>query len=139
MRFAYTAMDDTIGSLMPRLPMTLHRDSYSLDVIGLLDSGSAVNLLPYSLGLELGATRDETAPVVQLGGSLARSRAIGLLLHVSHAQLTDDRLLQLVFAWTQRDDVPLIFGQTNFFMEFDVCFYRSQGEFDVRRKGESHD
>ncbi|WP_244913187.1 hypothetical protein [Phormidesmis priestleyi] len=31
--------------------------------------------------------------------------------------------LQLVFAWTQATNVPLILGQVNFFMEFDVCFY----------------
>jgi hypothetical protein len=30
--------------------------------------------------------------------------------------------------------VPVIFGQMNFFLEFDVCFYRSQGVFDVRLK-----
>jgi len=30
----------------------------------------------------------------------------------------------------------LIFGQTNFFMEFDVCLYRSQAAFEVHAKGE---
>jgi hypothetical protein len=28
----------------------------------------------------------------------------------------------------------LILGQTNFFMEFDVCFYRSHLEFEIRPK-----
>jgi hypothetical protein len=136
MRLAYTAMGDSTGSLMPRLPLTLHRGDRSLDVVGLLDSGSAVNLLPYSMGLALGAAWDETAPIVRLAGALAHARAHGLLLSASHPQLTDNRPFQLVFAWTERDDVPLIFGQVNFFMEFDVCFFRSQGTFDVRPKGE---
>jgi len=30
--------------------------------------------------------------------------------------------------------VPLILGQVNFFMEFDVCFYRSQLEFAISLK-----
>ncbi len=30
------------------------------------------------------------------------------------------------------DDIPLILGQTNFFMEFDVCFYRSKLEFEIK-------
>ncbi len=30
----------------------------------------------------------------------------------------------------------MIFGQTNFFMEFNVCFYRSQAAFEVYAKGE---
>jgi hypothetical protein len=40
--------------------------------------------------------------------------------------------VRLAFAWSRSDDVPLILGQVNFFMEFDVCFYRSKLEFDVR-------
>ena len=39
--------------------------------------------------------------------------------------------VDLVFAWSRRDDIPLIFGQTNFFMPFDVCFFRSLGLFTV--------
>jgi len=36
-----------------------------------------------------------------------------------------------VFAWTRAENVPLILGQVNFFMEFDVCFYRSQLAFNL--------
>jgi hypothetical protein len=42
--------------------------------------------------------------------------------------------VQLVFAWTKATEVPLILGQVNFFMEFDVCFYRSQLYFAVSLK-----
>jgi hypothetical protein len=138
MRLTYTAKDDTPGIFMPRLPLTLHRGDHSLDVIGLLDSGSSINLLPYSMGLALGATWDDTAPVLRLAGALGRARAQGLLLSASHPQLTNSRSIQLVFAWTELDDVTLLFGQINFFQEFDVCFYGSQREFEVRRKGEVH-
>jgi hypothetical protein len=47
--------------------------------------------------------------------------------------------VQLVFAWTQAVSVPLILGQVNFFMEFDVCFYRSQLQFEVSPKAEVSD
>lgn len=40
--------------------------------------------------------------------------------------------VNLAFAWVQSDKVPLILGQTNFFMKFDVCFYRSLLEFEIR-------
>jgi hypothetical protein len=39
-----------------------------------------------------------------------------------------------VFAWTQATTVPLILGQVNFFMEFDVCFYRSRLQFAISPK-----
>ena len=32
------------------------------------------------------------------------------------------------------DSLPLLLGQTNFFMEFDVHFYRSRLEFEVEPK-----
>jgi hypothetical protein len=42
--------------------------------------------------------------------------------------------VQLVFAWTRATNVPLLLGQVNFFMEFDVCFYCSQLSFEVSPK-----
>ena len=39
--------------------------------------------------------------------------------------------VRLAFAWCRTDEVPLVLGQTNFFMEFDVCFFRSRMEFSV--------
>ncbi|WP_421654670.1 hypothetical protein [Leptothermofonsia sp. ETS-13] len=42
--------------------------------------------------------------------------------------------VQLVFAWTQANNMPLILGQVNFFIEFDACFYCSQLEFAISPK-----
>ena len=42
--------------------------------------------------------------------------------------------VRLAFAWARTDAVSVILGQVNFFMEFDVCFFRSRGLFDVRPK-----
>ncbi len=41
---------------------------------------------------------------------------------------------RLAFVWARTDAVPVILGQVNFFLEFDVCFFRSRGLFDVRPK-----
>jgi hypothetical protein len=40
--------------------------------------------------------------------------------------------VRLAFAWTQNNKVPVILGQVNFFMEFDVCFFRSQSLFEIK-------
>ncbi|BAZ09747.1 hypothetical protein NIES4071_15570 [Calothrix sp. NIES-4071] len=50
-----------------------------------------------------------------------------LLWMVSHYKL------QITLA-NNRKALPLILGQANFFMEFDVCFYRSQKLFEVTPK-----
>ena len=44
--------------------------------------------------------------------------------------------VRLVFAWTRADDVRLLLGQTNFFLEFDACFFRARLEFEVKPKSE---
>ncbi|MDJ0635634.1 MAG: hypothetical protein QNJ34_20775 [Xenococcaceae cyanobacterium MO_188.B29] len=49
-------------------------------------------------------------------------------------KIGDFPVTRLVFAWVNRPSIPLILGQTNFFLEFDVCFYRSRLEFEINPK-----
>lgn len=133
-RFPYTLAGATAPSLMPRLALTLNHGQRSVDVIGLLDTGAAVNVLPYSSGLALGADWLQQTVSVPLTGSLGRVEARALVVWASHPQLTHHGPVRLVFAWTQVEDVPVIFGQANFFLEFDVCFFRAQVAFEVRTK-----
>jgi hypothetical protein len=86
-------------------------------------------VLPYDFGLQLGAIWEDTKAVLRLGGNLGRLPAMPLFVT---AELADFAPVRLAFAWTKTRNVPLILGQTNFFMEFDVCFYRSQLEFEVK-------
>jgi len=80
----------------------------------------------------LGAQWDPRKTTLRLGGTFAGTPAMPLLLM---AKIGDFPPTRLAFAWCGTDEVPLIFGQTNFFMEFDVCFFRSRGEFSVLPKG----
>jgi hypothetical protein len=48
-RFPYTSIGTTAASLMPRLPLTLTYEQRSVEVVGLLDTGAAVNMLPLLL------------------------------------------------------------------------------------------
>src|SRR5262245_15808729 len=121
MRFPYTAADNTPASMMPRLPLTLSLGNRSIEVLGLLDTGSSVNVLPYSIGHRLGAIWGEQTTTVPLIGSLSQSEARALIVFAHHPQLTLHGPIRLVFAWSQSEDAPVIFGQMNFFMEFNVC------------------
>jgi len=117
--------------LMPYLPLMLERDWKSIDVLGLVDSGASINVLPYTIGLELGAVWEEQSTFFGLSGNLANYEAKGLLLT---AKVADFPAVNLAFGWTKAEDVPLILGQTNFFSEFDICFYRSQNEFEIKAR-----
>jgi hypothetical protein len=130
-RYLFTERTDSVGrsSVMPYLPLTLTNRSLSTEVIALLDTGASVNILPYEIGLRLGAVWEEQTIPIQLSGNLARHEARGLVLSGTVAQFPP---ILLTFAWTQSTDAPIILGHMNFFAEFDVCFYRHELAFEVR-------
>ena len=132
-RFDYQQVESSVlqSNFLPMIPITLMRNSKSIQANGLLDTGSTVNLLPYSLGIELGAIWEDQMILPNLSGNLANFEARGLALK---AEISDFQTVNLVFAWTKSDEVRLILGQINFFAEFDVCFFRSQGFFEIKPK-----
>jgi len=133
-RFPYVSADGLPASLMPRLALTLSYGKRFVEVVGLLDTGAAVNVLPYEVGIALGAIWEDQKFIVPLVGSLGRYEARGLAVLASHPRLNPGNPVRLVCAWTKVKDAPMLFGQFNFFMEFDVCFYRSQSIFDINLK-----
>lgn len=122
--------------LRPQLPLLLRLATRTIEATGLVDSGADVNVLPYLLGVELGAEWSANLPAVQLSGNLGRYEARGLVLNAVVESLPPVRL---AFAWTRADHVPLILGQVNFFAQFDVCFFRSLGFVEVRPRSSESD
>jgi hypothetical protein len=131
-RFSYFPRDPSLGnaSLAPMLPLTL-AGSQNVDTSGLVDSGAAINVLPYGLGVQLGFDWAQETRSVELSGNLA---AVEARVVVLSALVGSFPSVRLAFAWAQTDAVSVILGQVNFFLEFDVCFFRSQGIFEVRPK-----
>lgn len=112
------------------VPAILDYHEMQLSVQALIDSGAAVNVLPHSVGIQLGAKWPGRSPGLPLSGNLAGAGgAHPLDLTVIIPGLPPARLL---FAWVANDIPPVIFGQTNFFHQFDVCFFGSRGEMEIR-------
>ncbi|MBD2777608.1 retroviral-like aspartic protease [Iningainema tapete] len=130
-RFAFIERINSLGvsSSMPYLPLTLTYRNRSVEVMALLDTGASVNVLPYDIGLQLGAVWEEQTTSVRLSGNLARLQARGLVVS---AIVDEFSPILLAFAWTESREAPLILGHVNFFAEFDVCFYRSDLAFEIR-------
>ena len=129
-RFPFAEKEDSLGrtSVMPYLPLTLTNGNFTVEVMALLDTGASVNVLPYDIGLQLGAVWEEQTVAIELSGNLSREQARGLIVSGKVAQF--DSIL-LAFAWTQSRNVPVILGHMNFFSEFNVCFYRHELAFEV--------
>lgn len=131
-QFPYVPRDPAIGnaSLAPMLPVTLS-GIQSVATSGLLDSGAAINVLPYALGMQLGFVWNQQTRSVELSGNLASVEARIVVLSAVVGSFPPVRL---AFGWAQTDAVSVILGQVNFFMEFDICFFRTRGFFEVRPK-----
>jgi len=99
--------------------------------MGLLDTGATVNVLPYNIGAKLGVKWSEAQSDFYLSGTLADFPARSIVVT---AEISGFKPVRLAFAWTKSNDVPVILGQTNFFMEFDVCFFRDSKAFEIREK-----
>lgn len=124
-RYPFISGDSAFGeaSFRPFLPLILRYQGQSIAVSGLLDTGAMVNVLPYQTGIELGAVWEQQTTTLRLTGNLAQFEARLLLVSATVGSFP---AVRLAFAWSKAEDIPLILGQVNFFMEFNACFYRAQ-------------
>ncbi|HZQ07955.1 MAG TPA: hypothetical protein VFD70_15340 [Anaerolineae bacterium] len=113
---------------MPRLPIRIERSGRQLDTLALVDSGAMMSVMPFNIGRQLGAVWDEREAKVPMGGIMRGSGGIPLLVS---AKVGEYSPINLIFAWIKRNDVPLILGEIDFFLQFQVCFYRYALEFEV--------
>lgn len=60
-RFPFIESTSSLGlsSVLPYLPITLTSRNRSVEVMALLDKGATVNVLPYEIGIQLGAVWEE--------------------------------------------------------------------------------
>jgi hypothetical protein len=133
MRFPFLSPYSGEGQpvFMPFVPISLNNKGTNANALALLDTGAMVNVLPYQLGLQLGCIWDNQKVALKLGGNLASSEARAVFLDITIEDLPSR---QLAFAWSRSESAPLLLGQTNFFMEFDVFFSRSNLFFDISPK-----
>jgi hypothetical protein len=96
-RFPFTVIDPSLGELgqSPYLPLTLTYGDRAINAQGLLDTGSSVNVLPYGLGLQLGAIWGNQKLTLPLGGNLARFEAKAILVR---ANIDRFKSVDMVFA-----------------------------------------
>jgi hypothetical protein len=116
---------------MPWLPFTLIYQQQSLSVVALVDSGAAISVVPWSVGMSLGARWEDQTVSLPLTGAFSSVEARGLAAIAIIGNLPPT---QLAFAWAKSDAVPFVLGQVNFFMEFDICFFQSRLLFEIAPK-----
>ncbi len=131
LRVAYTKRSADVTGFAPLLPVTLEANAHTVQASGLLDTGAAVNVLPYSVGVSLGFDWANEAAGLPLSGNLS---AAATRMVVASATVDRFAPAPLVFTSVQSDALPILFGQVNFIMEFDVCFFRTRLLFEISPK-----
>lgn len=128
-RFKYTAIQSFPGG-MPFVDIQLTHSNRQSSVSALVDSGSALNILPLDVGLGLGLNWETQTFPLDVRGALKGIQAYAVLVR---GELAPFPSLDLAFAWVSKpsSEVPAILGQVNFFQEFDVLFYGHQQAFDI--------
>jgi hypothetical protein len=66
MRFKYSTTDSSQNEFdsLPRIPLILRNNDQATEVVGLVDSGATVNVLPYDIGIQLGGSWDERQAII---------------------------------------------------------------------------
>lgn len=114
-------VDDQVAR--PFIPVSVGYHGNSIDTMAMLDSGADTSILPYDLGLALGANWSRQPDLWHLegfGGELETKKLVADLV------IGPWRPLRILFGWTRANDVPVLLGQLNFFHLVDICFYRSR-------------
>lgn len=96
-RFPFIERRNQAGdtNVFPLVPIALSYRDCVWDGLGLLDTGSSLNVLPYNVGLRLGAVWEEQTLSISLAGNLAPVEARGLVVV---GQIGDLPPVRLAFA-----------------------------------------
>lgn len=118
---------------IPILDIDLSNNETTRTIPAIVDSGAALNILPYDIGISLNLDWGSQTYSLDMGGILTGTFAYAVLLQ---AQIESFQPLNLAFAWINKpsNEVRTLLGQVNFFQEFDVHFYGSQRAFEIETK-----
>ena len=110
------------------LPIQLKSTSHTISELALVDSGAALSVLPFDLGLQLGLDWNDAVIGSGLGNRIkpADSRFVFLDLIVESFQPFKN-----IFLWVNTNEIRLILGQANFLAHFDVLLSARKQEFTI--------
>jgi hypothetical protein len=131
-RFPYTPMPPFSGG-MPVVNVCLAHGACSLVTPALVDSGAAMNLLPFECGEQLGFAWNEQRLALPMGGLLPNAKAFAVPVTLT---LEPFPPIELAFAWTDVSHTKLrvLLGQINFFQYFKVTFTAYEQHLEISPK-----
>lgn len=128
-QFTYTTIHPfSVG--MPIVDIHLSHNESEIFVPALVDSGAALNILPYNHGLELGFIWDKQRLQLPVGGLLKGAEAYAILVKFTVGPFPP---IDLAFAWINKssNEIRTLLGQVDFFQKFRVIFEGHKKTFKI--------
>ncbi len=115
---------------MPILNVELAHKNFSLTTPALVDSGAAMNLLPFECGEQLGFVWEQQRLSLPMGGLLPDAKAFAVPVTLT---LEPFPPVELAFAWVDvsQAKIRVLLGQINFFQYFKVTFTAYEQHFEI--------
>lgn len=88
-RFGFAPTERGRGSFMPVLRLELRNASKSVQIAGIIDTAAKVSVMPYHLGLALGAVWEAQRALGYLAGALSGSESRALALTARSPEIAD--------------------------------------------------
>lgn len=131
-RVFYTPMPPFSGG-MPVVNVSLTHGERSVMTPALVDSGAAINLLPFEYGEQLGFVWEAQRLPLPMGGLLPNAKAFAIPVTLT---LDPFPPIELAFAWTDVSQAKLrvLLGQINFFQYFKITFTAYEQHFEIAPK-----
>ncbi|MCP4348280.1 MAG: hypothetical protein GY795_22560 [Desulfobacterales bacterium] len=128
-RFFYTPIPPFSGG-MPVVNVDLAHEEFSLTTPALVDSGAAMNILPFECGEQLGFVWEEQRLYLPMGGLLPDAKAFAVPVTLT---LEPFPPIELAFAWVDapQTKIRVLLGQINFFQYFKVTFTAYEQHFEI--------
>lgn len=120
-RFPYKVRQNAQGFPFkrPYLPIVLGSAQVRRSLEALVDTGADINVLPRSIGAELGLLWNDhpSGGTISGGFRTSETRLVRLGIEVASFSIVEN-----IFAWLEHDDAPLALGTIDFFTEIRCLF-----------------
>ncbi len=119
-QFSYTSLPSYPGG-MPFVTILLKNRIRGCSVSALVDSGSALNIMPFDVGLTLGFSWEKQTFPLDIAGTLKGTLSFAVLVK---AEIVPFPPVDLAFAWADKpsNEIPVLLGQVNFFKNLTYIF-----------------
>ncbi|MEK6835295.1 MAG: retropepsin-like aspartic protease [Nanoarchaeota archaeon] len=126
MSFKYKEVKRPNGTIIkaPYIPIVLKSDKESIDVVGLIDSGADISVIPKEMAEILGLRLEKEDESTGVGGK-ARTADSHVNIKIEKGHEKYEFRLPIKVLLQENSEIPVLLGRLAFFDNFNIIFEQS--------------